>query len=149
MLWATPNPRVADALARWAAAVDRETANVVSPAVKRAVSASLEIWQGEQMPISRAWVNADVKGLTGGDAAIARLAIVLSKAPYQVDEKMAEAVLEGGSDEARFVRILAWASFTGARRFVQLVAERTLPGMIPLPAPVLEDDLNHRRELAA
>ena len=127
MQWATSNPRVADALARWAAAVERETVGVVSPAVKRTVQASLENWHGEQMPISRSWVNADVGDLREEDQAIASLAIVLAKAPYQVDGAMAEAVLAGDRDEARFIRILAWASFTGARRFVQLVAARTHP----------------------
>jgi AhpD family alkylhydroperoxidase len=124
MHWAKPNPRVADALSRWTATVERETAEVVSPEVKRVVRASLQNWRGEQMPISRSWVNAEVEGLDGADGAIARLAIVLAKAPYQVDEKMAEAVLGDDPDEARFVRILAWVSFTGARRFIELTAQR-------------------------
>ncbi len=124
MWWAEPNPRVADAMARWAAAVDRETIGVVSPKVRHAVAASLDNWNGEQMPISRSWVKADIEGLEGDDEAIARLAIVLAKAPYQVDEAMAEAVLGNEQDEQRFIRILSWASFTGARRFVQLVADR-------------------------
>ncbi|MGI9351772.1 MAG: carboxymuconolactone decarboxylase family protein [Rhizobiaceae bacterium] len=125
MHWAKPNPRVADALSRWSAAVERESKGVISQAVRKTVESSLTIWNGEQMPISRSWVNADVQDLYGADRAIARLAIVLAKAPYQVDEKMAEAVLGEDQDEERFIRILAWASFTGARRFVQLVAERS------------------------
>ncbi|MDD9878886.1 MAG: hypothetical protein OXR84_15740 [Magnetovibrio sp.] len=124
MAWAAPNPRVADALSRWAATVERETADVISPAVKRVVAASLNKWHGEQMPISRSWVNAEVEGLEGTDAAIARLAIVLAKATYQVDGKMAEAMIGDDPDEARFVRILAWASFVGARRFIQFTAAR-------------------------
>jgi len=127
LAWAKTNPRVADAISRWAATVEREAAAVVSPEVKRAVEISLQDWRGQQMPISRSWVNADVEGLSGADAAIARLAIVLAKAPYQVDEQMAEAVLAADPDERRFIRILAWASFTGARRFIGLVAERTVP----------------------
>lgn len=123
MHWAKPNPRVADALSRWTATVERETTEVVSPEVKRVVGASLQNWSGEQMPISRSWVDAEVEGLNDADAAIARLAIVLAKAPYQVDEKMAEAVLSDDPDEARFIRILAWASFTGARRFIEYTAQ--------------------------
>jgi AhpD family alkylhydroperoxidase len=129
MQWAKPNPRVADALSRWAATVERETAEVISPDVKRVVRASLQNWHGEQMPISRAWVNAEVDGLDGIDSAIARMAIVLAKAPYQVDEKMVEAVLQNELDEKRFIRILAWASFVGARRFIEYTAQ-TL-GLIP------------------
>ena len=127
MHWAKANARVADAVSRWTAAVEREAAGVVSPEVKRVVAASLKNWHGERMPLSRSWVNAEVEGLSGSDRAIARLAIVLAKAPYQVDEKMVEAVLGDDRDEARFIRILAWASLTGARRFVEWVAEQSVP----------------------
>ena len=123
-------------MARWTAAVEREAFKVISPRVKEVVRASMENWRGEQMPISRFWVTVDTKGLTGEDLAVARLAIVLGKAPYQVDEKMAEAVLDYCDDEERFIRILAWASFTGARRFAQLVAERvTLDKALYAPVP--------------
>ncbi len=131
MYWAEPNSRVADALARYTAVVEREASRVISPSVKRIVEASLNNWQGEHMPISRSWVNEDIETLRGDDRAIAKLAIVLGKAPYQVDEKMAEAVLGNDRDEQRFIRILAWASFTGARRFVQLVAQRSIPTRSP------------------
>lgn len=123
--WARPNPRVADALARYTATVEREAAAVISPGVREAVSKSLKAWRGEQMPISRSWVEAELVGLTGDDLAIARLAIVLAKSPSQVDETLAEPVLSAKPDEARFVRILAWASFSGSRRFVNLIAERS------------------------
>lgn len=125
MRWAKPNPRVADALARYAAAVERAAKGVITTKVRRAVEASLKVWRGEQMPISRSWVDPEIAGLRGSDRAIAKLAIVLSKAPYQVDEAMAEDVLGDERDEERFIRILAWASFVGARRFTQLVAERS------------------------
>ncbi len=125
MSWARRNPRVADALSRWSAAVERETQEVISEQVKQAVAISLANWRGEQMPISRSWVEADIQDLEGADREIARLAIVLTKAPYQVDSTMAEAVLGDERDEERFIRILAWASFPGARRFVQILAERS------------------------
>ena len=74
--------------------------------------------------ITGEWVDRAAEGLSGQDAAIARLAIVLAKAPYRVTEKMANEILGEDRDEERFIRILAWCSFTGARRFAQLVAER-------------------------
>ncbi len=144
--WARPNPRVADALARWVAAIERESAELISPAVSQAVAGSLLAWQGERMPLSRSWVDAEVAGLTGEDLAIARLAIVLAKAPYQVDEKMAEAVLTDQTDEARFIRILAWASFSGARRFANLIAKRTVHAGTDR---VLETTRYHNAELMA
>jgi hypothetical protein len=45
------------------------------------------------------------------------------KAPYQVDERLVEDALHEDQSEERFIRILAWASFSGARRFAQRIAE--------------------------
>jgi hypothetical protein len=67
------------------------------------------------MPISRSWVDPEVSVLTGQDRVIARLALVLAKAPYQVDEALVEDVLREDRCEERLIRILAWASFSGAR----------------------------------
>jgi len=61
--------------------------------------------------------------LAGQDRAIARLALVLAKAPFQVDETLVEEVLSADRCEERFIRILAWVSFSGARRFAQRIAE--------------------------
>jgi hypothetical protein len=121
--WATPNLRIADALARWAEVVEREASGVISPRVKDLVVRNLQDWKGELMPISRSWVDADVLSLTGQDRAIARLALVLAKAPYQVDGTLVEDVRKEDRSEERFIRILAWASFSGARRFAQRIAE--------------------------
>ena len=129
MTWAKPNARVAEALARWTAAVERNANGVISNAVSRTVDSALQGWNGEQMPISRSWVNEEIAQLQGADRNIAKLAIVLAKAPYQVDASMAQSVLGDDRDEERFIRILAWASFTGARRFVQIVAAKSTAGL--------------------
>jgi hypothetical protein len=118
--WAAPHPRIAQAISRWAATVARETTAVIPQAVRARVSAVLGNWHNERMPLSRSWVEPEVAGLEGRDRATARLPIVLAKAPYQVsDDRVAELV---DGDEARFVRVLAWASFAAARRFAGTVA---------------------------
>jgi hypothetical protein len=76
------------------------------------------------MPIDSRWIDHDVKGLSGEDEAIARLAIVLAKASYRVTEKMVVDVLGKDRDEERFIRILAWSSFAAARRFAEIVAHK-------------------------
>jgi hypothetical protein len=83
-------------------------------------------WNGDLMPISRSWVDPVVTALDGEDRAIARLALVLAKAPYQVDERLVEDVLTTDKSEERFIRVLAWASFSGARKFAQRIAEAAL-----------------------
>jgi hypothetical protein len=132
MQWAKPNPRVADAVARWAAAVEREGAKVISPRVRKAIIDSLKEWRGEQMSLDSHWIERDLEGLKGDDRAIARLAIVLAKAPYRVTEKMILDVLGDNQNEERFIRILAWSSFSAARRFAQIVAQRTADRITPI-----------------
>jgi AhpD family alkylhydroperoxidase len=107
MWWAGPNPRIADALARWTAVVEGEASGVVSPLVRDLVVHNLRDWKGERMPISRSWVDEEVSAVTGQDRAIARLALVLAKAPYQVNETVVEDVLIEHRCEERFIRILA------------------------------------------
>jgi hypothetical protein len=51
--------------------------------------------------------------LRGVDAAIARLALILVRAPYQFSEELARDVTIEKED--RFIRILVWASCSAAR----------------------------------
>lgn len=122
MSWARPNPRMAEAVARWASTVEREAGPVVSPDVQLRVHRLLGVWDGQLMPISRHWVEEEIDGLETGDRAIARLALVLAKAPYQVDTGLVDAVFHQASDQADFVRILAWSSYSAARAFANRIA---------------------------
>lgn len=122
LAWAGSNPRIANALARWADTVERESASVISPAVARTVDASLAGWRNERMPLHRQWVERELGDLQGEERDIAKLAIVLAKASHQATDDLVQRLLNG--DDARFVRILAWASSRAARRLAALVAER-------------------------
>ncbi len=121
MTWAAPNPRIEDGFARWAAAVGREAPRAVPDSVRALVEVNIGQWQGERMPMSRSWVDGETGGLTGRERAMARLALVIGKASYQVDDTMVEEVLKHGCDEESLIRLLSWAAFTAARR----VAENT------------------------
>jgi hypothetical protein len=68
-------------------------------------------------------VDKEVEGLTGRDRAIARFALVLAKAPYQVDEALVGEILREDREETRFIRVLAWASFSAARRIAKRIAD--------------------------
>jgi len=124
MQWARPNPRVADAIARAAAAVEREGAKVVPARIRDLVNANLRDWRGEQMPLDGAWIDTAIDGLSGEDRAIARLAIVIARASYRVTEKMVADVMGEARDEARLIRILAWSSATAGRHFARILNDR-------------------------
>jgi hypothetical protein len=122
--WAEPNPRVAAAIARWVATVEGEGAKAVPADVRQSVLEALGRWSGEEMPLDGRWIEDDIRGLEGADASIAKLAVVLAKAPYRVTADMVKDVMGEDRDETRFVRILAWSSFACARRFAGIIAHR-------------------------
>ena len=122
LAWAKSNPRIAEAVSRYAAAVEREANKIVPKNVQRLVYASLKNWRVERMPMSRSWVENEINDLQGSDRDIARLALVLAKAAYQGDEKMYEKVLAISGNEENFIRILNWCTFTASRYFAANVA---------------------------
>ncbi len=124
MRWAKPNPRVADAVSRYAAAVEREGAKVISKDAQDAIRTSIQAWEGETMPLDTRWVDEAVMHLQGEDKAIARFGVLLAKASYRITEKMVAEVIGSKQDEERFIRILAWCSSMAARRFAQIVAQK-------------------------
>lgn len=120
--WAAPNPRIAEAVSRWAAVIDKEIDKTVSPEIRSHVEQSLKQWDCARMPISRYWLEKETAGLEGKDNAQARLALVMAKASYHFDETLMDDVLSYGAQEEDIIRILSWASFTGARRLTELTA---------------------------
>lgn len=120
--WALPNPRIAAALARWAAAIDRQTTLAVSSAARAVVEDSLQQWFGDRMPLSRNWVEQEIAGLRGKDRDIARFSLVAAKAPYQVDDTLVAGVMGPEGGQERLIRVLAWAAFSAARRVAALTA---------------------------
>jgi oligoribonuclease (3'-5' exoribonuclease) len=74
------------------------------------------------MPISRNWVEQEVDGLDGNEHAIARLALVVAKASYQIDDGLVDEVLNYNPEQEQFLRILAWSTFTAARYVAARIA---------------------------
>ena len=114
--WARPNPRIADAIARWAAAVEREAEKAISTKVVSLVRDCLDAWDGEQMPISRSWVEDDIAHLDGEDYHTAKLILVVAKASHQVDDSIVQAVLGEVHDQEKLIRILSFAALSAALR---------------------------------
>ena len=119
MTWARPNPRIARAMARWAAAIQREAAQAVSPEIREFVTTNLDAWDGSPMPLSRSWVEEETAELPDRDRDMARFALIVAKSAPQIDDATVRRIHRG---EEQFIRTLAWASFSGARRVAANVA---------------------------
>jgi AhpD family alkylhydroperoxidase len=106
--WATPDPAVAQAFARLAAATDVAGERALPPEVRALVESHLDDWDGEPPPLSRAWL--------GSEPAAARLALLSALAPWQVDDPLIESHRATGAAEADILGTVAWAAFSAARR---------------------------------
>jgi hypothetical protein len=133
MHWAQANPRIARAVAQWAAAVDKEALGAVPEQCRQVVQRSLAAWRGERMPISRSWVDEEVDGLEGNARAVARLALIIAKAPYQCDDGLIGEVVEHNPRQEQLLRILAWCSFTAARFVAAHIARLSAQAATGLP----------------
>jgi hypothetical protein len=121
--WAKSNPRVCDALARWIAVVDRAADDVLSPRVRTFLDERIRAWRGGQMPISRSWVEEEIADLTGAERDQARLALLVIKASYQIDDEVIDAVLAHEASDADVITLGAWAALSAARRLATWTAE--------------------------
>ena len=72
MGWASGNPRIARAFARWAGAIERESARIASPEMREFLQANLDQWDGSPMPLSRSWVEEETAELSGAERELAR-----------------------------------------------------------------------------
>lgn len=116
LAWAVPSPGVAGALARWVAAVERASTEVVGEDVRERVGDRLAAWNGEDPGLSRSWVEEPVHDLGGASRTTARLALVTAVAPHQVDEDLIHEFRKGHPEDGQLVALLAWSSLSAARR---------------------------------
>lgn len=116
--WAAPSPTISRALAGWAAVVEHVGTDMLAPQVRALVTDFLQGWQGESLPLSRAWVNQAVSSLSEADRAAGRLALLAAMAPHQIDAEIIRAFRGQQEADAQLVGVVAWASFQAARRIV-------------------------------
>jgi AhpD family alkylhydroperoxidase len=131
--WAQSDPIVAEAFGRAAAAYDAVGRRALPEQVRQLVAARLDSWHGEDLGISRAWVESDIAPLAGPQRPLARLALLAALASHQVDPQvLADARTHTGSaGDELLVATASWASFAAARRI------GTWLNTAPLPRPAV------------
>ncbi len=113
--WSTSNLLIAESLSRWNHIVEEEINEALSKEAQQWVRDNLRDWQGGQAPLSRRWVEEEVKDLKGAERDKARLVLLVAKASYQIDDSIIEQVTQHGVSEADLVRLGAWGAYMGAK----------------------------------
>lgn len=122
--WATPTTHVADALARWAAAIESCAAEYVPVPVQVLVRQRVSRWAGDAMPLSRAWLEDEVAGLSAENAAFARVALLTALSRHQLDDGIIDAFQRESPGDKSLVTTVAFAAFIASRRLCALVARQ-------------------------
>jgi AhpD family alkylhydroperoxidase len=115
--WAKPNQFTAAAYARMAHVIEELGKKYLSENVRTYARDYLQTWKGDPPPISRSWVEPHVEKVPAQDQPALRLVLLTAVLSEQVDAKIINEfrAVYGGSDE-KLIGVLAWASFSSARR---------------------------------
>jgi AhpD family alkylhydroperoxidase len=113
LVWARDSPRIAEAFARAAAAVDAAGDRSVPEAVRALLRRMLAGWTGD--PLDRGLLDDAVDGLPPSDRAAGHIAVRTAFASSLVDPSVIAAFRTSRSDES-LVELTSWASMSAARR---------------------------------
>ncbi|MBB5826557.1 carboxymuconolactone decarboxylase family protein [Micromonospora carbonacea] len=113
--WAAGSPTIAEAFGRASAAIEAAGRRSVPEAVRDLVLANLVGWHGGPRGISRSWVEGLVEGLPEAQRPIARLALLVAFASYQVDPTVVRGCRLAGVDDRALVEVSAWSAMAAAR----------------------------------
>jgi hypothetical protein len=116
LFWAAANPAVAGAFAGFAEVVEARGNAVLPEQVRILVKERVQAWNGEDMGISRRWVEDAVADVKEEHRAAARLALLTALASYQVDSSVIENFRSHYPHDAQLIAATAWASLAAARR---------------------------------
>ena len=118
LAWARTDPVIAQAFARAAAAFDAVGQQALPEAVRHLVTTRLKAWRGEDLGLSRSWVDDATGALPAPHRPIGRLALLTAFASYQVDTQVLDdaRTSSGRASDATLVAAASWASFAAARR---------------------------------
>ncbi|RGD57258.1 carboxymuconolactone decarboxylase family protein [Kitasatospora xanthocidica] len=126
--WAAGTPSIAGAFARAAAAIDEAGARSVPDGVRRLVTAGLAGWDGGPPGTGRAWVEDEVSALPEEQRPAGRLALLVAKASYRVDDGLVAEFRRGRPGDAALVELASWAALAAARELGARLGERALTG---------------------
>ncbi|MEV6647281.1 carboxymuconolactone decarboxylase family protein [Amycolatopsis sp. NPDC051371] len=122
--WAPPGSTLAEAFARAAEAVEDAGAGVLPPRVRDLVRRELKAWDGRPPGLGRSWIDEPVAELPLSERPAAKLALLVAKAAYRVDDAAVAAVRRDRADGRGLVELVSWAAHAAAEELGRRVSLR-------------------------
>ncbi len=121
--WAAGNRNIAQPIARWAAAIEEAAVPDISENVREVVSTAISNWRGEEMELSRSWVEPYLAGLEKPDYAAAKIGLLTALAPTQISDDVIDDYRKYFKGDAALVSLVSWSAFTATRRIAAWIAD--------------------------
>ncbi len=116
LAWASGDRFVSGAFARFSKEVSSAGEESLSETARTRVEEQVGKWSGEDMGLSRSWVDQAATGLEGQALDDARLALLVALAPHQVDEALVNDFRKRRPQDSQLIGAVSWAAFCAARR---------------------------------
>ncbi|MFJ6216184.1 hypothetical protein ACIQGZ_23085 [Streptomyces sp. NPDC092296] len=113
--WAAGEPRIAEALARTSAAVERTGEDLVPAGVRALVAEVLARWDGRDPGLGRAWLDGPLDGLPASERSAGTLALLTALASYRVDDTVVGAFRRDHPGDRELLALTSWVSLRAAR----------------------------------
>ncbi len=114
--WALPSPAIATAFAQFASVMGNIDSATLPSEVRALADQYIATWNGEDLGLSRHWVNDAVEELKSNLQPTAKLVLLSALAPHQIDEALVRDYRRLYSGDDKLIQILAYGSFIAARR---------------------------------
>ncbi|MCK4782230.1 MAG: hypothetical protein KAV87_00665, partial [Desulfobacteraceae bacterium] len=116
LAWAKTSPNIAGAFARFEAVIDKAGRDFIPEKVRECVEKHVQAWDGKDPGLGRHWVEDALNGFDEKSKDVGRLVLLTALAPYQVNDSVVHAFVTHINEDSKFLGVLAWGSFTAARR---------------------------------
>ncbi len=127
LAWTQANPYVQGAWSRMISATERAGRDVVSANVRALVAERLATWHGEDLGLSRSWVEEPLAALDEGAKPAGRLALLTALASHQVDSQVVESYQQTQPGDAALITTTAWSSLQATKRIATWLVVSAAP----------------------
>lgn len=114
--WAENNEIIAKTFAGITATITNHAEEIASQETVSTVQAVYDSWHGDNMGMSRAWINQAIANLDEKQAIVAKMMLLAGLASYQVTESDIQAFRQYYPDDAQLIAVTAWGAWSAVRR---------------------------------
>lgn len=119
--WAEPNQAIANSYAGFNTLMEKAGEDTIAPEIRELLEEKLNNWSGEEMGISRQWLEEAIKNLDTKHLSTARLVFLTALSPYHVDEEIINDFQKHHPSESELLCVCCWASFSAIKRISQWI----------------------------